>query len=58
MVSGWPDLLDVGEREASLWLSDYLRTLAEVDVPGLVLGETPATSHDCWPPLDGLQRLR
>lgn len=35
VVGGWPDLLDVGEREASLWLSDYLRTLAEVDVPGL-----------------------
>lgn len=35
IIGGWPDLLDASEREASLWLRDYLRTLAEVDVPGL-----------------------
>ncbi|GAB3714943.1 DUF4143 domain-containing protein [Mariniluteicoccus flavus] len=34
-IGGWPDLLEADEREASLWLRDYLRTLAEVDVPGL-----------------------
>lgn len=35
VVGGWPDLLDAGEREAGIWLSDYRRNLAEVDVPGL-----------------------
>lgn len=35
VVGGWPDLLETDEREASVWLRDYLRTLAEVDVPGL-----------------------
>ncbi|WP_231974539.1 AAA family ATPase [Tessaracoccus timonensis] len=35
VIGGWPDLLDAGEHEASLWLRDYLRTVAEVDVPGL-----------------------
>lgn len=35
VIGGWPALLDAGEREAALWMSDYLRALAEVDVPGL-----------------------
>ncbi|MCT2149996.1 DUF4143 domain-containing protein [Dermabacter vaginalis] len=35
VIGGWPDLLDVSEHEASLWLRDYLRAVAEVDVPGL-----------------------
>ncbi|WP_306428541.1 MULTISPECIES: ATP-binding protein [unclassified Corynebacterium] len=35
VVGGWPDLLNAGEREAALWLSDYLRTVVEVDVPGI-----------------------
>lgn len=35
VIGGWPDLLHAGEREAALWLRDYRRTIAEVDVPGL-----------------------
>lgn len=35
VVGGWPELLNAGEREARIWLSDYRRNLAEVDVPGL-----------------------
>jgi predicted AAA+ superfamily ATPase len=35
VIGGWPALVDADERTARSWLSDYLRTLAEVDVPGL-----------------------
>lgn len=35
VVGGWPDLLRSDERDAREWLSDYLRTVAEVDVPEL-----------------------
>lgn len=35
VIGGWPGLLDVDEGEASLWMRDYLRTVAEIDVPGL-----------------------
>lgn len=35
VIGGWPDLLNATERDARGWLSDYCRTLAEVDVPGL-----------------------
>ncbi len=35
IVGGWPDLLGAGEREARTWLRDYVRSIAEVDVPGL-----------------------
>lgn len=35
VIGGWPDLLDADEPDAAVWLQDYLRTLAEVDVPGL-----------------------
>ena len=42
VVGGWPDLLDAGEREARTWLSDYRRTIAEVDVPGLGPRRNPA----------------
>lgn len=35
VVGGWPGLLGADEREARTWLRDYLRTVAEVDVPGL-----------------------
>lgn len=35
VIGGWPDLLDSNEHEASIWLRDYLRNVAEVDVPGL-----------------------
>lgn len=35
VIGGWPALLDADERDAFLWLRNYLRTVAEVDVPGL-----------------------
>lgn len=35
VVGGWPDLLDASERSARAWLSDYLRNLADIDVPDL-----------------------
>lgn len=41
VIGGWPDLLDATEREATVWLRDYLRTIAEVDVPGLGTRRNP-----------------
>ncbi|RZT60857.1 hypothetical protein EV140_1382 [Microcella alkaliphila] len=35
VVGGWPELVNAGEREARVWLADYLRTVAEVDVPAM-----------------------
>lgn len=35
VVGGWPSLLDADESAARVWLSDYLRNIAEVDVPGM-----------------------
>jgi len=35
VIGGWPELIGRSEAEARLWLADYLRSLAEVDVPGL-----------------------
>lgn len=35
VIGGWPELLAFDERSARLWLADYVRTIAEVDVPGL-----------------------
>ncbi|MFT4259865.1 ATP-binding protein [Microbacterium sp.] len=35
VIGGWPALLGQSEREARSWISDYLRTVAEIDVPGL-----------------------
>lgn len=45
VIGGWPDLLEAGEREASLWLRDYLRTVAEIDVPGLGPRRNPGNIH-------------
>lgn len=42
VIGGWPDLLGATEREAHTWLSDYCRTIAEVDVPGLGPRRNPA----------------
>ncbi|WP_435747929.1 ATP-binding protein [Microbacterium sp. PMB16] len=33
VIGGWPALLGQGERAARAWVADYLRTVAEVDVP-------------------------
>lgn len=35
VVGGWPDLLDANQHNAMIWLRDYLRTVAEIDVPGI-----------------------
>lgn len=35
VIGGWPELLGTSDRAARLWLTDYLRNLAEVAVPGL-----------------------
>ena len=35
VIGGWPSLLDADEPFARDWLADYVRTLAEVDVPDL-----------------------
>ncbi|WP_311478931.1 DUF4143 domain-containing protein [uncultured Gulosibacter sp.] len=42
---GSPDLLEAGEHEASLWLRDYLRTVVEIDVPGLGPRLNPGSIH-------------
>ncbi|MCB1273311.1 MAG: ATP-binding protein [Leucobacter sp.] len=42
VIGGWPDLLGAAERQAQTWLSDYCRTIAEVDVPGLGPRRNPA----------------
>lgn len=35
VVGGWPSLLESNVDAARKWLADYLRSLVEVDVPGL-----------------------
>lgn len=35
VIGGWPALLEQDEPEARSWMADYLRTVAEIDVPGL-----------------------
>lgn len=35
VIGGWPELIGGSEGTARAWLADYLRNLAEVDVPGL-----------------------
>lgn len=35
VVGGWPDLLDADESRARAWIRDYLRNVAEVDIPGM-----------------------
>ena len=41
VIGGWPDLIDANERTARTWLSDYLRNLAEIDIPGLGTRRNP-----------------
>lgn len=35
VVGGWPGLLEASEPEARAWLTDYLRQIAEVDIPAM-----------------------
>lgn len=41
VIGGWPDLLNADEAEAREWLFDYVRTVADVDIPGLGLRRNP-----------------
>lgn len=41
VVGGWPDLLDAPVREAQRWMSDYLRTVVEIDLPRLGVRRDP-----------------
>lgn len=53
VIGGWPDLLDGREREASVWLRDYLRTIAEADVPGLGPRRNPGNIEPLMAALGG-----
>ena len=35
VIGGWPALLDAGQDEARAWVTDYIRQVAEVDLPSL-----------------------
>lgn len=35
VIGGWPETIELSERQARTWLSGYLRAVAEVDVPAL-----------------------
>ncbi|MDO4259066.1 MAG: DUF4143 domain-containing protein [Actinomycetaceae bacterium] len=35
VIGGWPDLLEADEYDSRIWLRDYSRNIAEIDVPGL-----------------------
>jgi len=41
VIGGWPDLIDASQRSARIWLADYRRNLAEVDIPGLGTRRNP-----------------
>ena len=50
VIGGWPALLDAGQDEARAWLTDYIRQVAEVDLPSLGPAGTHATSAVSWSP--------
>ncbi len=43
VTGGWPALLDVPVRAARRWLTDYLRTIVEVDLPQMGVRRDPRT---------------
>lgn len=43
VTGGWPSLLEVPPRAAQRWVSDYLRTLVEVDMPQMGVRRDPGT---------------
>lgn len=43
VIGGWPDLLDVDERDARNWLKGYLKQIVEVDIPTFVGRRDPRT---------------
>ncbi len=43
IIGGWPGLLDAEEREARVWLENYLRQVVEIDVPSFVGRRDPRT---------------
>ena len=50
VIGGWPTLLDAGQDEARAWLTDYIRQVAEVDLPSSGHAVTHATSAVSWSP--------
>ena len=43
VTGGWPSLLDVSVRESQRWISDYVRTIVEVDMPHMGVRRDPGT---------------
>lgn len=43
VTGGWPALLEVPVREAQRWISDYVRTIVEVDMPHMGVRRDPGT---------------
>lgn len=43
VTGGWPALLEVPRRAAQRWISDYLRTIVEVDMPQMGVRRDPGT---------------
>ena len=43
VTGGWPALLEVPVRAAQRWISDYLRTIVEVDMPQMGVRRDPHT---------------
>ena len=43
VTGGWPALLEVPVRAAQRWISDYVRTIVEVDMPQMGVRRDPGT---------------
>ena len=43
VTGGWPALLEVPVRAAQRWISDYVRTIVEVDMPQMGVRRDPNT---------------
>lgn len=41
VVGGWPETVGMAEHDARTWMGDYLRTVAEVDVPAMGTRRNP-----------------
>lgn len=42
VVGGWPETVGMAEHDARTWMGDYLRTVAEVDVPAMGTRRNPS----------------
>jgi predicted AAA+ superfamily ATPase len=43
VTGGWPALLEVPVRDSQRWISDYVRTIVEVDMPHMGVRRDPGT---------------